>query len=49
MILTAMLSFTACGGDKDTDKPDDKNEVKTIAPADAVLKDMVAAIEEKAP
>ena len=50
MLLTSMLAFTACGGDKDTGKTDEPaDDVKTIASADAVLKDMVAAIEEKAP
>ena len=49
MLLTSMLAFTACGGDKDTDKPDNKDEAKTIAPADAVLEDMVNSIEAKAP
>ena len=48
MLLTSMLAFTACG-DKDTDKPYDKEEAKTIAPADAVLEDMVKSIEAKAP
>ncbi len=49
MILSSMFVFASCTSDK-ADKNDDKteaNDSKGIDPADAVLKDMVAAIEKK--
>ena len=51
MILSTMLVFASCtdkseDGDKNNDKTD-ANVTKSIDPADAVLADMVAAIEEK--
>ena len=51
MVLGALLSFVSCSGDTDKGDANDggKDEVNTIAPADAVIKDMVAAIEKKVP
>ena len=51
MILSTMFVFASCtdkseGGDKNNDKTE-SNDTKSIDPADAVLADMVATIEEK--
>ena len=51
MILSTMFVFASCtdkaeGGDKNNDKTE-SNDTKSIDPKDAVLEDMVAAIEEK--
>ena len=53
MIFSVMLSFAACekdGEGTDTTVSEEKTDIsKEIAPKDAVLKDMVAKITEKAP
>ena len=42
MVLASMMSFVSCKGDAST-------ENEGVEPADAVIEDMVAAINEKAP
>lgn len=48
LVLGVMFSFASCTGSKPEDEPD-KEASEAIDPKDAVLADMVAAIEEKAP
>ena len=48
MLFASMLTFCACGKDGNGDETGGEAS-KAIAPKDAVIKDMVAAIEEDAP